>query len=585
MSFNGDLEHFPLVDVIQLLHMTCKTGILYLKSPKGESQLVFHEGFFVSANHLNNSVRIGQVLVDMEAITQETLHQALAEQKKAGRNRKPLIATLIEQGLIDKDTAFKGLESLIEMTIVEVLTWASGTFSLDVSKEYVSDEYRYFPEKLNQDILLNAQGVLMDSLRIYDEKMRDGTLSRIFFEEENNTNTAPSSTESGTPEITADLLGLDDLDVITRKIPDVFIGLKDHDPLEEHRQMVARVLPESTIDQQDLLVSFLTKYSTPPPQSSAPPVTAIILLTQDELLSHAITTVCKHDNLFIFATDEESGLDIVIEQSLGRDLHPVLFIDIPHESDGVKSLELIRQKFSAYPQISIVITACCSSWRSISMDALGAGTRSIIPRPCSRCEDTYVPQLISFLSGISSFLGSILSVPDPEVGHQFVGALNQLKSLSEPPEIALVMLRFAAVQFERALTFVVAKTELIAEKSIGISSEKADGPTAPLLFRIPLENHSVLQEVVEKGRLYFGQRSDSVLTQQLYKEIGAPRSPKIMVIPLISRGKVIAVTYADFGSKAVSPPQTNLLEALAQHAGSVLDNALYRKSIENAALK
>jgi GAF domain-containing protein len=71
-----------------------------------------------------------------------------------------------------------------------------------------------------------------------------------------------------------------------------------------------------------------------------------------------------------------------------------------------------------------------------------------------------------------------------------------------------------------------------------------------------------------------------VLTNLLHKEIGAPRSPKIMVVPLISRGKVIAVTYADFGAKPVSPPQINLLEALAGHAGSILDNALYRKSLE-----
>ena len=238
MSFNGDLEHFPLVDVIQLLHMTSKTGILYLKSPKGESQLVFHEGFFVSANHLNNSVRIGKVLVDMNAITQEQLHQALVEQKEAGKNRKPLIATLIEQGMIDKDTAFKGLESLIEMTIVEVLTWGSGSFSLDVSKEYVSDEYRYFPEKLHQVILLNAQGILMDSLRIYDEKMRDGSLSKIFFTEEGNDDT--TSYESGSQEITADLLGLDDLDKLDRKIPDVFIGLKERDPVDGHRPVHRR---------------------------------------------------------------------------------------------------------------------------------------------------------------------------------------------------------------------------------------------------------------------------------------------------------------------------------------------------------
>ncbi len=584
MSFNGDLEHFPLVDVIQLLHMTSKTGILYLKSPKGESQLVFHEGFFVSANHLNNSVRIGQVLVDMNAITRKALNQALEEQKEAGRGRKPLIATLIEQGTIDKETAFKGLETLIEMTIVEVLTWSSGTFSLDVSNEYISDEYRYFPEKLHQEILLNAQAILMDSLRIYDEKMRDGSLSKIFFTDDSAGDSTDPAVDTEIMDITADLLGLDALDSITRKIPDVFIGLKDHDPVDEHRQMVARALPEATIDLQELLVSFLCSMSAPAHSNSAPPVTAIILLTQDELFSHAITTVCKHENLFIFASDEESGLDIVIEQSLGRDLHPVLIIDIPHDNDGVQSLALVRQKISTYPQISILITACCHSWSAISMDALGAGTRSIIPRPCGRChEELHVPQMIAFLSGICTILKTFLPTPHPETGPLFIAAFNQLKSLSKPPEIALVMLKFVALQFERTLTFVIAKSELIAEKSIGLTTEKFQGPAAPLLFRIPLERHSVLQEVVEKGRLYYGQRSDPVLTNLLYKEIGAPRSPKVMAVPLISRGKVIAVTYADFGSKPVFPPQINLIEAFAQHAGSILDNALYCKSLEKSA--
>jgi hypothetical protein len=583
MSFNGNLEHFPLVDVIQLLHMTSKTGILFLKSPKGESQLVFHEGFFVSANHLNNSVRIGQVLVDMNAISDNQLHEALAAQKNSGNARKPLVATLIEQGTIDKDTAFKGLETLIELTIVEVLTWEAGTFTLDVSKEYVSDEYRYFPEKLQQEILLNAQGVLMDALRIYDEKMRDGTLSKVFFTEERTEKETPHSDE-GTQEITADLLGLDALDNITRKIPDVFIGLKDHDPAEDHRQLVVKALPETTIDQQEQLISFLSDITRSAVVTSGPPVTAIILLSQNEFLSHTMTTICKHENLFVFATDEEAGLDIIIEQSLGRDLHPVLLIDIPHDNDGKQAVSLVRQKAEAYPQISILIAACCHTWRAISMEALGAGTRSIIPRPCRRChEDTYVAQMITFLSVLGSFLKSILPAPQPETGHQFMASLNQLKTLTEPPEIALAMLNFVATQFERALTFVVAKSELIAEKSIGVTKEKSEGPTAPLMFKIPLENHSLLQEVVEKGRFYYGQKSDTILTSLLYKEIGAPRSPKVLILPLISRSKVIAVTYADFGAKPVSPPQTELLEALAQYAGAILDNALYRNKIGKTA--
>ena len=591
MSFNGDLEHFPLVDVIQLLHMTGKTGILYLKSPKGESQLVFHEGYLVSANHLNNSVRIGSVLIDMKAITDEQLSQALAEQKIAGDSRKPLVATLIELGIIDKDTAFKGLETLIELTIVEVLTWATGTFTLDVSKEYVSDEYRYFPEKLQQEILLNAQGVLMDALRIYDEKMRDGTLSNIFFSDENTDKAAPidnavSQTESQTvsQDITADLLGLDDLENVSRKIPDVFIGLKDHDPVEDHRKFVINALPETPNDQKEKLIYFLTGISRAAVTAAGPPVTAIILLSQNELLSHTVTTVCRHENLFVFAIDEEAGLDIVIEQSLGRDLHPVLIIDIAHDNEGKQAISLVRDKTAAYPQISILIAACPHTWPAISMEALGAGTRSIIPRPCRRChEDSYVSQMIAFLSILGSFLKTILPVPHPQVGQQFLASLNQLKTLSEPPEIALTMLNFVAAQFERAMTFVVAKSELIAEKSIGVTTAKSVGPTSPLMFKIPLDVNSVLREVVDKGQMYYGQRNDTVLTTMLYKEIGTPHSPKAVIVPLLSRGKVIAITYADFGSKPVSPPQIELLEALAQYAGAILDNALYRNKIGKVA--
>jgi hypothetical protein len=257
MSLNGDLEHFPLVDIIQLLHMTNKTGILRLKSSRGESQLVFHEGFFVGANHLNNSVRIGKVLIDMKAITNDTLNQALAYQDAAGKNRKPLVLTLIEQGKIDKDTAYKGLETLIEMTIVEVLSWKSGTFSFEISIKEVSDEYRYFPENLQMQILLNTQSVLMDSLRIYDEKMREGTLNKLFFAQENGGDNAAFAYNLGANDKT--VLCLDALDSMSRKVQDIFFGLKDYSKRDEQSSDVKCASPDTTIAQQEELVEFIKK--------------------------------------------------------------------------------------------------------------------------------------------------------------------------------------------------------------------------------------------------------------------------------------------------------------------------------------
>ena len=94
MAFTGDLEHLHIVDIIQLLHTTRKSGTFSVRN-KGESRIIFSNGFIVGASHLNNSVRIGTVLVRMNAVTQKDLEKALALQKSAGKDRKPLIATLI----------------------------------------------------------------------------------------------------------------------------------------------------------------------------------------------------------------------------------------------------------------------------------------------------------------------------------------------------------------------------------------------------------------------------------------------------------------------------------------------------------
>ncbi len=47
MSFTGELEHLPIVDILQLLHATRKSGILRLAGRKGESQLVLKDGYIV----------------------------------------------------------------------------------------------------------------------------------------------------------------------------------------------------------------------------------------------------------------------------------------------------------------------------------------------------------------------------------------------------------------------------------------------------------------------------------------------------------------------------------------------------------
>ena len=102
-------------------------------------------------------------------------------------------------------------------------------------------------------------------------------------------------------------------------------------------------------------------------------------------------------------------------------------------------------------------------------------------------------------------------------------------------------------------------------------------------FRIPLNRPSLLREVIEAGRLYFGACDDEVLREHLFAAIGAPQRPTVLLLPLRNRGKTVALAYGDFGALEAASLPTESLEIFASQAGLVLENAFYRKRLEKTS--
>ena len=85
MPLTGELEHLPIVDVIQLIHSTRKSGTLNVYSRKGEGQLVFNKGYIVSATHSSERLKIGKILLESQIIDQAELDKALEIQEQSGK--------------------------------------------------------------------------------------------------------------------------------------------------------------------------------------------------------------------------------------------------------------------------------------------------------------------------------------------------------------------------------------------------------------------------------------------------------------------------------------------------------------------
>lgn len=593
MPLTGELEHLPIVDVIQLIHSTRKSGTLNVYSRKGEGQLVFNNGYIVGASHSNEKLKIGQILVEAELISEAELDKALQIQESAGEERKPLIVTLIEHCGMSEEAAYKALEKLIEMTVVEMISWTRGIFSLDVDKINVCDDYKYLPTQL-REVTLDTQMVLLDALRIFDEKVHAGEITLVDepLEEEPDLELSADAQESGEEDetivVSEDILGLADLDNIKRKIPRVFKSLEAFDPSEIHRQVISQALPEIDASQQNRLVNFLLEVSTPNLvedglHAQIGRSQAIIMYTADQFIQHAIMTVCKKEGVLVFMTDQAEELNSLIERAQEKMLTPILIFGSPQEENAAFSREALikvrTDKQQQHPELSIIQLASPFDY-AFSLRSLNDGIRAVLPKPYyAERPETFVDDTTEFLNTFQSYVRGCFNETRRQQFAKLRNSLSGLRLLSKAPDISLSVLQFVSEVFERSLTLIVNKSELIAERSIGITADKSFGPTTPLNIRIPLPESSLFRERIRAPKTYLGPARDEVLETSLYPEIGAPLESQILLLPLISNDRVITLTYADFGNQPVGHVPLDFLEFFASQAGISMENALFRRQL------
>jgi hypothetical protein len=597
MAFTGDLEHLNIVDIIQLVHTTRKSGIFSVKGDKGESKIVFSAGSIVGANHINDSIRIGTVLVKMGAITVDDLKQAL-DVMHAEKKGTPLIATLLQMGKLKREDALKGLKKLVEITILELMGWAKGTFTFDTDTVVFSPEGGASFGDMDQDVGLDAQMILMDALRVSDERERDrangkevpsfeALFADVLPEE------SAGGAQDGPSAITADDLGLADLDRLEKKIPRPVSDMEAFDPIEIHRQNIKEILAGFSFDEQEVFVSFLKRSMD---RKAAPDAVAqqagkaVVLFSNDKLIRHSVMTLCKEDGIPVFATDDEADLERIVSQCLSAMRMPVVVFDSPAGAEGgfpeekiISLRERVKGQYSAVPLLQLA----APQETNFILQSYHDGVRAVLPKPSKEIRrETFIPDTIKFLGVFKSYVKGLQHRHDA-TDRSVKGLKDDIKALREitnPSDAALVALAAVAGMFQRAVTFFVRPTELTGERAIGLTSDKSMGPTQADRLKISIAQPSVFREVLEKGLVYYGESSDEAL-RGLFQEIGAPLSPAVLLLPVICDHKVIAIVYGDFGKHEATAVQLDILEVLAQQVGLVLEYALYRRQVTKASQK
>lgn len=533
MSFSGNLEHLPIVDVMQLLETTKKTGTLTVKNNGVEYKFGFSNGYIVSVTHPDTSMSFLNFLASKRILKEEDVQKIYESCRNSNIN---ICDYIIANKITDTKNLKLLLTNFVELTLVDILTWQTGNFNLSVEEVFFSEEFKAYSKISGTELYISTQNTLMESLRIFDELRRDGLLKEGIFKHKIST----SDSKSEDIIITEDILGLDIIDKLETKIPSVFMGIKEIDYTEPHRKLIEDIFKDAPSIEKDEIINFLAKLDAEKVEKNAS--FALIYFGTDRFLEHVIKTLGKNLGSFVFTTDSKENIGVIINQTKIKSLLPILI------SDNDEYLtEFINDK------IMIIHLADLNDDIHI-FDLLSKEANVVFPKPNAK-------NVIKTLEAIKSIFNYLKRL-DVEKNYceEILKLLNRITKSTKISEVSENIQNFLSQYYERTIFFLVQQDTLIHEKE-NIKIQLAELPE----FKNTLKSLKISSGKINRD------------VENFYKYFPKPSKDHYALIPINALEKPVALIYCD---NIIKDVPLIIFESIQKISNMTIENILYRKMFE-----
>ncbi len=160
MALEGTLRDFSLADILQLIGIQKKTGVLVLRDNEEMVRVSFQNGMIVGAERESEKMeaRLGNVLVNKGVISQEQLNRALGIQSQSLQR---LGQVMIENSIISPSDLKDALRNQVLQIIYGLFRWKNGHYHFSPQAMVDYDSENFDP--------ISTESILMEGLRMLDE--------------------------------------------------------------------------------------------------------------------------------------------------------------------------------------------------------------------------------------------------------------------------------------------------------------------------------------------------------------------------------------------------------------------------------
>ncbi len=567
MGLVGKLEDLSLPDIIQIVSLSKRTGILTVENEGQRGVIIFKNGLVVSSiSPSKNRKTLGQILLEQNLITPEDLEEALEYQKNV--RYEPLGSILLKKNLISYEILQRIVKAQIYEAVSDLLNFKEGNFSFELSEIVPFDDIRCDVQNLAfLEKGLNPQQILLDALRLKDEKKRD---------QQDSVQEKESGAKSFTEIDTANMI-------------------EEAEPLKIKEEGKAEI-------------------------SLVP----VILVDDDALVRKKIYAELLKKGYDVYEYSSISEGEEVAQKlrSDGKKFACIINLLLPSEGDsllgGLEFISYLRKISSEIPIIAI--TNYIDNDIIQLLNKNGVNNYFLKPNIQGIKLDEYKRKIEGFAANLSKSLIEVCkkvypekyaepSIPllwkelgldapftkadleyEKEKDLQFQIAklqkvLDELRSPNEAPEISLIILKYAAEFFDRGILFIIKDDEIVGIGGFGETGDDEPMPIKVRRIRIPVKEKTIFNRINSTMKMHKGKLPDTPWNRALIKMLGNLMPTEVAIIPLISYGKIIAYLYGDNAVNKRKLEDINALEIFMGHAGLAMENALLHKKINTLRIQ
>ena len=161
VSLNGNLADLGLPNIMQIICMSGKSGVLIIRSSRGEGRIILRDGLVRGAALENGPQDLQAILVDGDHVSKSEFDAAEADARSSGED---IEAILTERGLIDRETLQSACRESVESAVIQLFQWKSGEFTFDIRETAESGDPPPFASEG-----ISPQYLAMEACRFADE--------------------------------------------------------------------------------------------------------------------------------------------------------------------------------------------------------------------------------------------------------------------------------------------------------------------------------------------------------------------------------------------------------------------------------